>query len=279
MHRRGTPLCGDQRFPNLGWACSSPILFHLPLAALHLQIHPTGLQTGQVQLTLQVPWKATYFLLLGLSFSICNTSPSQNSEAAAANRPIRRSKGGGVEQVSQAMGQVLHPTVPTETSPQLWTRPISGLISRRRKGSPETARIQIPILRTPRFSLNRPGLCDPRWAQSARKSLGVQWHPAISWAARPDRMGTKPFSWFAPSFTLGSSLLTRAFAMQSSPAQARGGQSLGGGWTGQNPATTLQPDWGCLQAGLPSHRGELEDLWLAGSLNHMTAPLASWTAR
>lgn len=57
-------------------------------------------------------------------------------------------------------------------------------------------------------------------------------------------MGIKPFSWFAPSSRLGSSLLTRAFAMQSSPAQARGGQSLRGGWTGQNPATTLRPDWG-----------------------------------
>lgn len=43
--------------------------------------------------------------------------------------------------------------------------------------------------------------------------------------------------------------MTRAFAMQSSPAPARRGRSLGGGWAGQNPAPTLQPDTECPGAG------------------------------
>ena len=37
--------------------------------------------------------------------------------------------------------------------------------------------------------------------------------------------------------------------MQSSPAPARRGRSLGGGWAGQNPAPTLQPDTECPGAG------------------------------
>lgn len=52
--------------------------------------------------------------------------------------------------------------------------------------------------------------------------------------------------------------LTRTFAMQSSPASARRGQSLRGSWAGQNPATSLQPDGECL--------GTCG--WLTQALNH-----------
>lgn len=48
-------------------------------------------------------------------------------------------------------------------------------------------------------------------------------------------------------------LLARTFAMQSSPASARGGQSLRGGWATQNPATTLNQIQGVPGTGFPSH--------------------------
>lgn len=86
---------------------------------------------------------------------------------------------------------------------------------------------------------------------------------------------TKP-NWRA-SFSLEGSLLARTFAMQSSPASARGEQSLRGGWATPNPASIRSRE--CLELGFQAKGRVPENLWLAQALNHMTATGASLVAR
>lgn len=105
----------------------------------------------------------------------------------------------------------------------------------------------------------------------------------MSWASWTCRMGknTKP-KLARPLSERADAFLTRAFAMQSSPAPASRGQSVTQRGAGQAktwppPSRQTRSAWG---RAFPEPRvpGNLW-LWLAGALNHMTALVSSGVLR